>query len=114
MQQLQERLEFPTFLQQRWCWTAQGCSAPLEPAATGGKTAAKENAQQERLGVETALCLLQEKQNSTKRSTKRSSVLLVFSKPKRMQNGEVYDAVERRVCLLFLYKNYRLDISNMS
>lgn len=40
MQQLQERLEFPTFLQQRWSLTAQGCSAALEPAATGGKTAA--------------------------------------------------------------------------
>lgn len=42
MQQLQERLEFPTFLQQRWSLTGQGCSAPLEPAATGpgGKTAA--------------------------------------------------------------------------
>lgn len=44
----------------------------------------------------------------------KEAVLLVFSKPKRMQNGEVYNAAERRVCLLFLYKNYRLDISNMS
>lgn len=42
MQQLQERLGLPTFLQQRWSWTGQGCSAPLEPAAKGpgGKTAA--------------------------------------------------------------------------
>lgn len=44
----------------------------------------------------------------------KEAVLLVFSKPKRMQNGEVYNAAERRVCLLFLYKNDRLDISNTS
>lgn len=51
---------------------------------------------------------------TAQRGVQKEAVLLVFSKPKRMQDGEVYDAVERRVCLLFLYKNYRLDISNMS
>lgn len=51
---------------------------------------------------------------TAQRRVQKEAVLLVFSKPKRMQNGEVYNAAERRVCLLFLYKNYRLDISNMS
>lgn len=38
----------------------------------------KENAQQERLDVETVLCLLQEEQNSTNKSTKRSSAVSVL------------------------------------
>lgn len=63
--------------------------------------------------METVLCLLQEKQNSTKRVEKEAA-LLVFSKPRRIQDGEVCNAAERGVCLLLLYKNYRLDISNVS
>lgn len=74
----------------------------------------KGNAQQERLDMETVLCLLQEKQTAQIRAVQKEAVLLVFSKAKRMQDGEVYNAAERGVCLLFLYKNYRLDISNMS
>lgn len=63
----------------------------------------QENAQQERLEVETVLCLLQEKQNSTKR-VQKEAVLLVFSKPSA-EWGEVYNAAEREgfVCF-FLYK----------
>lgn len=102
------------FLQQRWSFDRSGLLCSQGTCSKGdwrqNSKTPKENAQQDRLDVETVLCLLQEKteQHKEKYKKKKKAVLLVFSKPKRMQNGEGLQCCREReregsVCFFFFF-----------